>query len=922
MPLDEYRRKRDFARTPEPAGEPGGGRPEGEPQGQPGGAAPERRRFVVGRHRATRLHYDLRLEVGGVLVSWAVPKGPTLDPGSRRTAVKVEDHPIEYLDFEEVIPSGSYGAGDAIVWDRGRYEPEQTDDPAAALGAGELKFRLQGEKLRGRFTLVRTRGDGEQWLLIKKRDADAVPGWDPEEYPRSVVSGLTNEEVRARSGVPGITGRGGPVAARPGVPAAAAGGPAMPGSDPPGAITSAMPGFIRPMLATLADAPFSDPDWLFEVKWDGYRAQAHVRAGRVRLFTRSGLELGSETTRLFEPPSWIAAGEAVLDGELVAIGPSGAPDFGLLQEALGRGGGSTSGSRDAVPLPRSPGGGSGSPAPVGSPLSYIAFDLLYLDGRLLVDVPLEERLRLLHTTLQEHPRVRHGGVVEADGEAFFAAAAGRGLEGMVAKHRRSRYQPGRRSRLWLKIKARPEQEFVVVGYAPGEGSHADLGSLLLAVRDGGDLRYAGRVGSGFSADTRRRLAARLEPIRRDTSPLASPPPLPPSGPPVWWVSPELVVRVRFAGWTRDGLVRQASYAGTDEWRDAAGVGREQAVQARSRPQTGSALQPGQSPWAGRAAGGSRGAIAPASDILASLDALRALDDGGAWHISGRTLRLTNLDRVLFPADGITKRDLICYYVEIAPVLLSHLADRALNLIRHPGGIDQPGFWQRELPATAPAWLTRWREPDPAGRPAHTHLVADDIATLAWLGNAAAIELHPWTSPTSAPDRPAYALIDIDPGEATTFAEVATIARLFRVALDHLGVRGFPKLTGKRGIQVFVPVEPRYGFDEIRDWVFGLSRAVAAAVPDLVSWEWSVDRRAGRARLDFTQNARNKTLVGPYSVRAVPGAPVSAPIAWEELDDPELAPDRWSIRTMVDRVRARGDLFAGALDADQALPPLG
>jgi bifunctional non-homologous end joining protein LigD len=507
-------------------------------------------------------------------------------------------------------------------------------------------------------------------------------------------------------------------------------------------------------------------------------------------------------------------------------------------------------------------------------------------------------------------------VVEADGEAFFAAAAGRGLEGMVAKHRRSRYQPGRRSRLWLKIKARPEQEFVVVGYAPGEGSHADLGSLLLAVRDGGDLRYAGRVGSGFSADTRRRLVARLEPIRRDSSPLATPPQLPATGPPAWWVSPELVVRVRFAGWTRDGLVRQASFAGIDEWRDAAGVVREQAVRTPSRPRTGQASR------AKQATVGPHEASALSPDALASLDALDALGDGGAWQIGGRTLRLTNLDRVLFPADGITKRDLIRYYVEIAPVLLPHLADRALNLIRHPAGIDQPGFWQRELPATAPAWLTRWREPDPAGRPAHTHLVADDIAALAWLGNAAAIEIHPWTSRTGAPDLPAHALIDIDPGETTTFAEVVVIARLYRVALDHLGVRGFPKLTGKRGIQVFVPVEPHYGFDEVRDWVFGLSRAVAAAVPDLVSWEWSVGRRAGRARLDFTQNARNKTLVGPYSARAVAGAPVSAPIAWEELDDPSLAPDRWSIRTMVDRVRARGDLFAGALDADQALPPLG
>jgi len=336
------------------------------------------------------------------------------------------------------------------------------------------------------------------------------------------------------------------------------------------------------------------------------------------------------------------------------------------------------------------------------------------------------------------------------------------------------------------------------------------------------------------------------------------------------------------------------------------------------------------------------AAEPVADpIETALAALAAMGSAGTWRIDGQEIALTNLDKMLFPparrADGtptgeapITKRELIAYFARIGPTMLPHLAGRALNLNRFPNGVGGPSFWQKDLPATAPAWLTRWREPWPDERDdrrPNTHLVADRIATLCWLGNQAAFEVHAWTSRIEAPDRPTFALVDIDPGDRTTWEETLTLARLYRTALDHLGVRGFPKVTGKRGIQVWIPIAPRYSFAETSAWVEGMSRAVGAMVPDLVSWEWAVEARKGRARLDYTQNASIKTLVAPYAVRPAPGAPVSAPIAWDELDDPELRPDRWTIRSMVARVAERGDLFAGALTSPQAapaqeLPPLG
>jgi bifunctional non-homologous end joining protein LigD len=525
--LADYRAKRDFTRTPEPAG----GR---------SGAAPDARRFVVQRHRASRLHYDLRFEIDGVLVSWAVPKGPTLDAGVRRAAFHVEDHPIEYFDFEGVIPSGEYGGGDVIVWDAGTWEPYKSEDPRRAVEDGELHAELRGEKLRGRFVLVRTSAAGsgrDDWLLLHKHDEFAVEGWDAEDFPNSVLTGRTNDEVKA------------------------------------------------------------DPD-----------------------------------------------------------------------------------------------------------------------------------------------------------------------------------------RMW-----------------------------------------------------------------RSDQPAA-----------------------------RASVLLKPSAAG-----------------------------------------------AAAAEELAELGRLKA---SGTWSVFGRELRVTNLDKVLFPARNrreraVTKRDLLRYAAQIAPTVLPYLSGRALNMHRYPSGADSLGFWHKELPSHAPDWLPRWDNPEAGEGETRTYLVVDEPAALVWAANFGALEWHAWTSRVEHPRLPTYALIDLDPGEQTSWPDLLALARLHRTALEHIGVRARPKVTGRRGIQIWIPIARGPSFDETRAWVEQLSKTVGAVVPELVSWKWQKNDRRGLARLDYTQNAINKTLVAPYSPRPSPGAPVSAPIEWDELDDPKLAPDRFTMRTVLDRIRDHGDLFRDVLDQDQKLPVL-
>jgi bifunctional non-homologous end joining protein LigD len=901
MPLEEYRRKRDFARTPEPRG--GEGVPAGAQTPATGRFPgwenlPAGHRFCVQMHRATRLHFDFRLEHRGVLLSWAVPKGPTLDPQQRRYAVHVEDHPIEYGDFEGVIPSG-YGAGTVELWDAGTFEwlKETAEDPDASLRRGDLKFSLDGQKLHGEFALVRLGGRGRRrrgaevpeptpeedrdWLLIKKRDAFAVPGFDAMQLDWSVKTGRSLAEIAAT--VDGDTWDAS------GLHPGRATDPSGPSLAEVLASTPErrLPTSLRPMLAVPVAEPFSRPGWLFEMKYDGVRALATVRDGAVQLRGRHGREETARYPELAALAGALRATEAVVDGEIVALDEEGRPSFERLQRRI-----NVTGSRQVAR------------AAAEVPASLEAFDLLHLDGHDLRDLPLRLRKRLLRELLTDNGEVRYADHLEDDGEALFAAIRERGLEGMVGKRGDSRYEGGKRSTAWLKVKAWCEQDCIICGLTAGRGGRTgSIGSLVLGVYDAGRLVHVGQAGSGLDEEMIELLRRRLEPLRVEQSPFDPPPSIPQ---PVTWVRPELVCTVRFTEWTSAGTLRHPVFRGLRP--DARP---EDCIRERPLPATevvGEVAPPGDG----------RGPEAPGPDpeIDEALERLRGMGTEGPWELAGRRLKLTNLDKVYWPEDGYTKRDMIEHYVRLAPVLLPHLRDRPLGMQVFPDGIHGKHFWRKRVPDHAPPWIRRWTW---HGDKEVTYAVVEEVATLAWIANSGAIDVHPWHSRIDAPEQPDWAVFDLDPFEPATFDDVREVARLVKAALDHLGLRGLPKTSGQTGLQIYVPLRRGPDYGAVRAWVEEVGRAIGQVLPEKISWEWSVARRTGRIRIDYTQNIIGKTLAAPYSLRPAPGAPVSTPITWEEVDDPALRPDGWNIRTIHERLARVGDLFAPVLEGGQDLP---
>jgi bifunctional non-homologous end joining protein LigD len=918
MALEEYRRKRDFRRTPEPRGGEGvatAALPAVRPVEFPGWSAlPAGRRFCVQMHRATRLHWDLRLEHDGVLLSWAVPRGPTLDPAEKRLAVHVEDHPIEYGEFEGVIPSG-YGAGTVMLWDAGavRWEPETAADVAGALRKGDVKFSLEGVKLRGEFALVRigargrrrtappTAEEDKNWLLIKKRDAAAVPGMDAADLEVSVKTGRDMAQIRAD---------GPPTAREP----AADGLRRILESAP----QAALPSDCKPMLATPFARAFSRPDWVYEMKYDGVRVLARAQAGRVGLRGRSGRD---ETARYPEVAAALAGGlavdEALLDGEIVALDSEGRPSFERLQQRINIG--------DARQVER---------MAALVPVTYVVFDVLAAAGRDLRGQPLEVRKRALRLLVHDAPAVRYADHVAAEGEALFEAIRERGVEGMVAKRASSLYEAGRRSTAWLKIKAWNHQDCVICGYTSGRGTRGALGALVLGVYVDGRLTHAGQVGSGLGGAAADELLARLAASRVEQSPLD---PVPVTDQPATWVRPELVCSVRFSDWTQAGTMRHPTYRGLRPDLVPADCVRE--APASSQVVDAGPVIAASPPAAEDEDGASQhGAVAASSsgarrrrssrrsghkqanplelapDTTDALRRLATMGNEGRWQIGGRELKLTNLDKPLWPR--VTKRAMIDYYVRMSPVLLPYLRDRPLGMQVFPDGIDGKHFWRKRIPDHAPSWIRtfEWRSDTSV-----TYVVVDEVATLGWLANSAVIDLHPWHSRVDAPEQPDWAVFDLDPFPPATFADVVLVAKLVKAALDHYSLRSFAKLSGQTGMQVYMPVRRGPDYAQVRRFVEEVSRAIGKVIPDKVSWEWEVAKRTGRLRLDYTQNIIGKTLAAPYSLRPAPGAPVSAPIAWEELDDPELRPDLFTIETIAARVTEVGDLFTGVLQGDQDLP---
>jgi bifunctional non-homologous end joining protein LigD len=784
----------------------------------------------VQQHAARRTHYDFRLEWSGVLKSWAVPKGPSPNPADKRLAVHVEDHPVDYVNFEGIIPPDNYGAGAVIVWDRGQWTA--LNDIAEGFDKGKLLFELRGHKLRGKWTLVKTRRGKNEWLLIKERDAYATTQ-GTEDYPHdSVLSGRTVEQVAA--GDP----RGAAVSAR------------LRKLGAPRREFEAQG--LRPMLAT-PGKPFSDPKWLFEIKYDGYRLFAEKAAGEVRLYSRAGNDFTATFPDIADIVAALPFPHFIIDAEVVVLDARGLPSFALLQK---RGGLTRRAdvARAALELPA----------------SIYAFDLLAFDGLDLRALPLVERKAALRSLLPVAGALRFSEHFEAQGEALFAEAERLGLEGIIGKRAASAYV-GKRSTDWVKINAAKSDDFVVVGYLPPKQGGKGLGALLLAQYRDGQLQYAGRAGSGFTA----RDFAVLEPLLA-AKPRAEPPAATArdgSARGVVWLADGPVVQVKFKQRTPDGMLRQPVFMRLREDKKAADcVWQEDAHDA----------------------------------AVAVSEPARAADEPPQRP----PVAFTNLDKVFWPADGYTKGDLIAYYEAVSGWLLPYLKDRPVVLTRYPDGIDGKSFFQKDAPVYAPSWLrlvTMWSEH--AEREIR-YFVLDDLESLLYVANMGTIPLHVWSSRVAALERPDWCILDLDP-KGAPLKHVVTIARHLHELCEDVGLVNFVKTSGSTGLHVLIPLGARYTYEQSRTLAELLARFTAKSLPEIATIVRSVSDRDGKVYLDYLQNGHGRLLVSPFCVRPLPGAPVSMPIDWAQVNG-RLKLERFTIRSARKWLDEHGDPLVGVL----------
>ncbi|HET9440883.1 MAG TPA: DNA ligase D [Longimicrobiales bacterium] len=804
MPLNEYHAKRTLDKTPEPAGtiRPAGGRT-----------------FVIQKHWATRMHYDLRIEHEGVLLSWAVPKGPSANPADKHVAIQTEDHPLEYADFEGIIPAGNYGAGAMIVWDRGTFVP--LHDIAEGLEKGKLLFEFRGYKLRGTWTLVKLKKAEKEWLLIKERDG--YVSTDPQVYSeQSILSGLTVEQLKHHES-----------------PAA-------------GVIAelqklNAVRRRIRPhdvtvMLAESRDKPFSRSGWLFEMKYDGYRLIAGREDNDVVLLSRNKRALTSTFPEIVRALQALPFDRIIIDGEVVVTDESGRPNFQRLQK---RGM-----LRRSLDIRR---------AAVELPATLYVFDLLAFDEFDLRALPLIERKRLLRQLIPEKGVLQFADHIPDRGEDFFRAAEALGVEGMVGKKADSKYRAGR-SADWIKVRASKHEDFVVVGFTDPGGSRSGFGALHLANYDGDELIYAGSVGTGFTAKMIDQIHHQLVPLQIGEPPCAHAP----AGKGHTWIEPRFVCEVKYLEWTEEGLLRHPVFM-----RMRADKEPHECLRASTVDQD-----------------------AEAEPETASVSVVE----------EPRTVAFSNLDKVFWPEDGFTKRDLIEYYRAVSPWLLPYLADRPVVLTRFPDGIHGKSFFQKDAPDFAPDWLRResvWSEDSQRDL---NYFICDDEAALLYVANSASIPLHIWASRVTSLARPDWCIIDLDPKEAP-FSDVVQVAQVTQELCAEIELPAFVKTSGSSGLHIMIPMGRQVTHDQSRMFGELLARAIVKLVPGIATVERLPGKREGKVYVDYLQNGNGKLLVAPYSVRPLPGAPVSAPLEWKEVNG-KLDIRSFTIRTMLKRLERK------------------
>lgn len=795
MGLGEYKRKRDFSKTPEPAAD---------------SSSKAAGRFVIQWHQASRLHYDLRLELDGVLKSWAVPKGPSLNPADKRLAVQTEDHPVKYLTFHGTIPKGNYGAGDMTIWDEGTYKiadgyPE--DALQDQFNKGDLKIQFFGTKIKGTFALVHTRrkNAANHWLLIKKKDAYATDlHYDAEVFAKRKQHDSSS-------------------------------------ATPTKKLDPAQ--FIRPMLATATKKIFNDPDWIYELKWDGYRVLAHIKDGKVNLHSRNGINYTEKFARLTKDLEGMEH-DAILDGEVVVVDKHGLPQFQALQNYT-----------------------------LNTPgtLRYYVFDMLHLNGHDMLDLHLLDRKSLIPEVIAACETAVYCDHIEAMGAALYKKAVDAGMEGVIAKHTESTYTQGYRSEKWLKVKAVLTEETLICGYTDSDKGGTLFGSLILGMYAENTLTYVGNCGSGFSQDEQEGLLEQLKKHVVAENPFGKKINL--KGRKPNWVSPQLICEVKFSEWTTNKIMRHPIYKGLRQDKIPHDIHIQKPHSVSKKSQTTSE---------------------------ASLD------------VDGHHVNFTNLEKVYWPDSSYTKYDLIDYYIQVSEYILPYLKDRPQSLHRHPDGIKNKGFYQKDH-EHLPSWIETLEQFSKSSDRTINYLLCQNEATLLYMANMGCIEINPWNSRVGLLDKPDYAIIDLDPSDTNTFEEVITVAQVVKQILDQAGIEGFCKTSGSSGIHIYLPLATQYTYAEARNFTKLLCMFVEEQLPDLTSMTRAVKARKGKIYLDYLQNRKGQTLAAAYCVRPRLGATVSAPLEWHEVKH-GLKIDDFTLKTMPSRLQEKGDLFAGVRGA--------
>ncbi|SHG61978.1 ATP-dependent DNA ligase LigD phosphoesterase module /ATP-dependent DNA ligase LigD polymerase module [Salegentibacter echinorum] len=799
MSLDDYSKKRNFKNTPEPGAD---------------FSTENRGRFVIQRHEASHLHYDLRLEMDGVLKSWAVPKGPSMNPKDKRLAIQTEDHPVKYLHFEGTIPKGNYGAGEMQIWDNGTFNAakKNNDDLLQQWKDGNLKIVFSGEKIKGEFALVKTnRGDKKnQWLLIKKKDKAATElDYDAEVFAKN------NSEKKDGGKVKEIK----------------------------------LSEFIKPMLATTGKKIFNDPGWIYELKWDGYRALANIENNEVDLYSRNGVSFNTRFSKLVKDLESIE-NDVILDGEIVVLNKDGIPQFQELQNYT----------------QKTPG-----------KLVFYVFDMLFLNGHSMLDLALTERKSLIPEVIEGLDHVKYCDHIEGMGTAFYKKAIESGMEGVIAKKANATYSPGYRSENWLKIKAENSREVIICGYTTSKG--AVFGSLIMGAYKNDELEYIGNCGTGFSNDEQKNLLKKFKSRERKTSPF--PKKINLKGREPVWMRPDLIAEVKFSEITKTGKLRHPVFKALRKDKEVSEI----LAITDTKSKTSEAK---------KAKNTSRN------------------KSGETLEIDGVEVPFTNLGKVYWPESDFRKYDLIDYYIQVSEIMLPYLKDRPQNLHRHPNGITKKGFYQKDNEGNLPKWVTTKKLYSESADKKIEYLLCQNEATLLYMANLGCIEINPWNSKIGSLENPDYTVIDLDPSENNSFNEVIEVAQAAKEVLDLAKIEGYCKTSGSSGLHIYLPLAGNYTYDEARDFTKLLCYYIAEKLPKLTSMDRAKKKRKNKIYLDYLQNRQGQTLAAAYCARPKPGAPVSAPLAWEEVKSGLEIRD-FNIKNMPQRLTENGDLFQGVLD---------